>query len=294
MLTARNISTFILVLVLLKGTKTALVQLTTNNIYSTYIELVDNHFDISNVTSFTFEVTVCNDGFVGLAEFYGDTTKNFYEILLDGYGEQHKFGVRDGASSALEADTNDPTMASCSGFKPYWVSWSGGVVALGAGDTPGVSGIVEWDDPDPHPVNYALISSGFGAVGQWKFYNKDGGWSPWTQLSRCQGEPTVERRVRYCNNPLPELGGNCTGAGEDIKPCSLYWTLLMPRAKMSTAILATASARSRTDCCSACLLHPGCRGVSYSTTTSSCIFADGKPTVGSLEQDDGWDTWIKN
>ncbi|XP_046576279.1 abnormal cell migration protein 21-like [Haliotis rubra] len=124
--------------------------------------------------------------------------------------------------------------------------------------------------------------------------NKNGGWSGWAEWAHCRGFPSLERRVRYCNNPLPELGGSCTGADEEHKPCEayLYWTLLKQGAKMSTAIKAKISVRSKTDCCTACLMYAECRGVSYSKTTSSCIVAN--PAASSFEDDDNWDTWIKN
>ncbi|TKR80408.1 hypothetical protein L596_014488 [Steinernema carpocapsae] len=50
----------------------------------------------------------------------------------------------------------------------------------------------------------------------------DGGWSPWAEWSQCtvscgQG---VQRRVRYCNNPVTVKGKHCEGEFVESRPCT--------------------------------------------------------------------------
>ena len=54
------------------------------------------------------------------------------------------------------------------------------------------------------------------------FTSGDGGWSPWTEWSKCskscgEGE---KQRTRQCNNPVPnEFGKQCEGNATDVVTC---------------------------------------------------------------------------
>ena len=50
-----------------------------------------------------------------------------------------------------------------------------------------------------------------------------GGWSNWTLWSACEGscDPAKQMRKRYCSNPVPINGRNCTGLEYEIQECNL-------------------------------------------------------------------------
>ena len=54
-------------------------------------------------------------------------------------------------------------------YRPFWISWEGGLIQLGNGTVPQEDQLIEWMDPEPYTVNHMGVSTGWGADGSWVF-----------------------------------------------------------------------------------------------------------------------------
>ena len=59
---------------------------------------------------------------------------------------------------------------NCREYRYFWVSWLNGKIEVGRGSLVGDDRMMEWQDPDPHPVAMVAVSTGWGATGDWEFH----------------------------------------------------------------------------------------------------------------------------
>ena len=73
------------------------------------------------------------------------------------------------AQQGTNLNTTKHSPLSCNEYRPFWISWGGGVIRCGTGLTVGENTYMIYDDPNPTEVNKVAISTGFGATGNWQF-----------------------------------------------------------------------------------------------------------------------------
>ena len=56
---------------------------------------------------------------------------------------------------------------SSDAFLPFWVSWDGGTIRVGAGDEVNVDEFLTFTDPSPTQINYIGLGSCCGASVDW-------------------------------------------------------------------------------------------------------------------------------
>ena len=67
-----------------------------------------------------------------------------------------------------------PSIVDCDEVRQFWVRWDNGAITMGDGFEVGYSAVMSWEDPDPHEVNYVTLSTGWGAVGEWRIVEDEG------------------------------------------------------------------------------------------------------------------------
>ena len=67
-----------------------------------------------------------------------------------------------------------PDILNCDAYLPFWITWWQGSVAVGYGEVAGIGQIVVYDDPAPAAVSYLSFLTGWGATGDWEFFNVTG------------------------------------------------------------------------------------------------------------------------
>ncbi|XP_063533409.1 uncharacterized protein LOC134743727 isoform X1 [Cydia strobilella] len=122
------------------------------------------YFPISS-TSLHFKVRARNDAHVGLTSGPQDTDP-MYEIVIGGWANS-KSAIRKRCCLPPERDeVQTPEILDNAGFRTFWMSWDKGNVMAGReGET---SPFLKWQDPDPFPVSYLGVHTGFGSSGTWK------------------------------------------------------------------------------------------------------------------------------
>ena len=115
-----------------------------------------------------FEVKASNDAHLALSQYYGIWKNNSYEIVIGGW--INKKSVIRKCDQCKYSKSFDHSPLKADEYRPFWISWEGGLIKVGSGKQP--NGVfLEWQDPDPIPVNYIGIRTGWGSTGSWKFNN---------------------------------------------------------------------------------------------------------------------------
>ncbi|OWF48285.1 C3 and PZP-like alpha-2-macroglobulin domain-containing protein 8 [Mizuhopecten yessoensis] len=142
-------------------------QFSTRNDYH-YHYLHDSGLDVTGHTSFTFQVKACHDAHIALSQDKGVDTKNTYEIVIGGWGDQQSV-IRDCKQCAqMDVENHMPHPLSCTQYRPFWISWANNIIRVGQGDIVGKSQFMMWNDTSPHDVNYVAVATGFGSSGDWQ------------------------------------------------------------------------------------------------------------------------------
>ncbi|XP_071084712.1 uncharacterized protein [Haliotis cracherodii] len=143
-----------------------LVCLETANDYH-YHSLHDRGFHLNGRTSFTFWVKTTNDAHIALLRNKGDYDQNMYEIVIGGWRNTQSV-IRDRKQGRNLARARH---APLSGNKhlPFWISFSDGTIAVGAGTEVGRRQFMSWRDPSPTLISYVGVATGWGSTGKWLF-----------------------------------------------------------------------------------------------------------------------------
>ncbi|KAJ8321737.1 hypothetical protein KUTeg_000208 [Tegillarca granosa] len=160
----------------------------------------------------------CNDAHLALCSNSGP----LYEIVIGGWGNGQSV-IRDRKQGSNLAAYRGSVL-SCGSYNYFWISWSGGTVRVGKGTSVGSSQMMSWYDSTPHSVDYAAVSTGWGATGRWEVV-VNGGWSSWGGYGSCSRSCGSGTKTRYrsCNNPSPSGGGSsCSGSSSSSASCNTH------------------------------------------------------------------------
>ncbi|XP_061710918.1 uncharacterized protein LOC133520493 [Cydia pomonella] len=150
------------------------------------------YYPISS-TSLHFKVRARNDVHVGLTSGPQDSDP-MYEIVIGGWANS-KSVIRKRCCLPPERDeVQTPEILDDAGFRTFWMSWDKGNVMAGReGET---SPFLKWQDPNPFPVSYLGVHTGFGSSGTWKLGSS-------TIDDRVSHKPVVIPLVLPAETPAP-------------------------------------------------------------------------------------------
>lgn len=128
---------------------------------------------VQETTSIVFEVRASNDAHILLMQDKGDFDRNIYEIVIGAGTNSFSTIRKERLSKDVTHKMHHPL--SCYIQRYFWISWNGKdgkTIKLGSGQQPGENEILSYTDSGPRvKVNYAAVSTGWGATGDWLFYN---------------------------------------------------------------------------------------------------------------------------
>ncbi|XP_014366081.2 uncharacterized protein LOC106716925 isoform X2 [Papilio machaon] len=111
-----------------------------------------------------FKVRTPNDAHVALTMAPQDS-EPIYEIMIGGWGNT-KSVIRKNKTRPDKVEIETPGIVNGGEFRGFWVRWDGGVVSAGReGES---IPFISWADPEPFPVAFVGVCTGWGATGTWK------------------------------------------------------------------------------------------------------------------------------
>ena len=69
---------------------------------------------------------------------------------------------------AYKQSVQTPGICDCDVLKPFWLSWTDGLIRVGRGNNIGDQVVVEWLDTEPLGITFAAIT-GWNQLGIWEF-----------------------------------------------------------------------------------------------------------------------------
>ncbi|XP_048247355.1 uncharacterized protein LOC124145114 [Haliotis rufescens] len=132
-----------------------------------YHSVDDGGFHLNGQSSFTFWVRATNDAHIALLRNKGLYENDMYEIVIGGW-HNTKSVIRDRKGGPILALARHVPL---SGNKhlPFWISFSGGTISVGAGTEVGTRQFMSWTDPTPTQIRYVGVATGWGSTGKWLF-----------------------------------------------------------------------------------------------------------------------------
>lgn len=90
---------------------------------------------------------------------------NKFQVFIGGWGNT-KSVIRRNQTKPDMVEVDTPQILNGGEFRGFWVRWDGGVVS--AGREGEVIPFMSWTDPEPFPVAFVGVATGWGASGTWK------------------------------------------------------------------------------------------------------------------------------
>lgn len=109
---------------------------------------------------------------------------NAFQIFIGGWSNA-KSVIRKNRTKPDVVEIETPGILSGSEFRGFWVRWDSGIIS--AGREGEAIPFISWTDPEPFPVAFVGVCTGWGATGTWKIEGK----SSKLQLFRKQNVPTA-------------------------------------------------------------------------------------------------------
>lgn len=125
---------------------------------------------VSRKSYVAFSIRASADAHIALSSVYGDTREGTYEVTI-GAERNSRSTIRDGGLGTIMEWTVTRNILDPTEFHSFWISWDGGVVALGRGSKKGEKCLVSWNVPSQkqHSVNCISVSTDEGSSGEWQF-----------------------------------------------------------------------------------------------------------------------------
>ncbi|RVE54471.1 hypothetical protein evm_000956 [Chilo suppressalis] len=114
--------------------------------------------------SVQFKVRAANDAHLALT-MAPQESDPMYEVFIGGWGNS-KSVIRRNRTKPDKVEADTPGILNGGEFRGFWVRWDGGVVS--AGREGEVIPFISWTDPEPFPVAFVGVCTGWGASGSWK------------------------------------------------------------------------------------------------------------------------------
>ncbi|CAK1544511.1 unnamed protein product [Leptosia nina] len=114
--------------------------------------------------SVQFKVRTPNDAHVALT-MGPQESDPMYEVFIGGWGNT-KSVIRRNRTKPDKVEIETPGIVNGGEFRGFWVRWDGGIIS--AGREGEAIPFISWSDPEPFPVAFVGVSTGWGATGTWK------------------------------------------------------------------------------------------------------------------------------
>lgn len=112
-------------------------------------------------------MTAVKDANVYLAENDSGSSKgNYYRFCMGCWSNSKSVIIASGTTVA----THHGALLSTVFYNAFWISWSGGLIRAGTGDTVGNNVIMSYSTSSPYAVKYILLQTNHGgSPGDWRF-----------------------------------------------------------------------------------------------------------------------------
>ncbi|CAH2102819.1 unnamed protein product [Euphydryas editha] len=88
-----------------------------------------------------------------------------YEVFIGGWGNT-KSVIRRNRTKPDKVEIETPGILNAGEFRGFWVRWDSGIVSAGReGES---IPFISWSDPEPFPIAFVGVCTGWGATGTWK------------------------------------------------------------------------------------------------------------------------------
>lgn len=163
-----------------------------------------------------FQVKANNDAHVALTQAPGMATP-MYEVFIGGWNNS-KSVIRKNQTKPDVAEVETPSILSGAGHKGFWITVEAGSVSVGYDGE--ASSFLSYQDPEPFPVYYYGVCTGWGATGEWCIEEPERGPAP-----SAPGEVPSSLVVKAPTwNPAAggEIPADAFEGGQDINGENLY------------------------------------------------------------------------
>ncbi|KAI5709165.1 hypothetical protein M8J76_011800, partial [Diaphorina citri] len=110
-----------------------------------------------------FQVKANNDAHIAFTQALGEG-EPMYEVFIGGWNNS-KSAIRKNKQKPDVATVETPGILTEAGHKGFWITVRGGTVSVGYdGES---SSFLSYQDPEPFPVHYYGVCTGWGATGEW-------------------------------------------------------------------------------------------------------------------------------
>lgn len=89
----------------------------------------------------------------------------YFQIFIGGWGNT-KSVIRRNRTKPDKVEIETPNILHGGEFRGFWIRWDNGVVS--AGREGEAIPFISWADPEPFPVGFVGVCTGWGATGTWK------------------------------------------------------------------------------------------------------------------------------
>lgn len=114
--------------------------------------------------SVQFKVRAANDAHVALT-MGPQETEPMYEVMIGGWGNA-KSVIRRNKTKPDKVEIETPNILNGGEFRGFWIRWDSGIIS--AGREGEAIPFISWSDPEPFPIHYVGVCTGWGATGTWK------------------------------------------------------------------------------------------------------------------------------
>ncbi|XP_053617747.1 uncharacterized protein LOC128679486 isoform X2 [Plodia interpunctella] len=114
--------------------------------------------------SVTFKVRAANDAHIALTVGPQESDP-MYEVFIGGWGNT-KSVIRRNRTKPEKVEIETPDILNGGEFRGFWVRWDGGIISAGRENE--VIPFISWTDPEPFPIGFVGVCTGWGASGSWK------------------------------------------------------------------------------------------------------------------------------
>ncbi|KAI8499818.1 hypothetical protein Bbelb_221350 [Branchiostoma belcheri] len=122
--------------------------------------------EIPGSSPLTFRVKTSRDVHIALSSERSDRG-DLYEIIIGGWGNTQSVICRS-AGGPAQTTVSTPGILSADELRGFWISWApDGTIAVGR-EGEG-SPFMQWQDPEPLPIQYFGYSTYWGSAGQFRF-----------------------------------------------------------------------------------------------------------------------------
>lgn len=114
--------------------------------------------------SVQFKVRAANDAHIALT-MGPQESDPMVEVFIGGWGNT-KSVIRRNRTKPEKVEIELPGILNAGEFRGFWVRWDGGIIS--AGREGEAIPFISWADPEPFPIAFVGVCTGWGATGTWK------------------------------------------------------------------------------------------------------------------------------